>query len=125
MAETAEESGKENYRSGRPPDGRNFSEADRGFPAAREATEKENTAAAGSGRPVGERFQRNAESPSRSIRNIGLAGAATCVWLLAPYPAWLGCIFQASYFFLLKVPIPCLLIFNMFINVRSRKEGLE
>lgn len=75
--------------------------------------------------PAGGRFQRNAESPSRSIRNIGLAGAATCVWLLAPYPAWLGCIFQASYFFLLKVPIPCLLIFNMFINVRSRKEGLE
>ena len=64
MAETAEESGKENFLSGRS-DGMNFSEADRKFPAAREATEKENTAAAGSGRPVGGRFQRNTESPTQ------------------------------------------------------------
>ena len=56
MAEAAEESGKENFLSGRS-DGRKFSEADRGAPAAGEATEKENTAAAGSGRPVGGRFQ--------------------------------------------------------------------
>ena len=42
MAEAAEESGKENYRNGWPPDGRKFSEADRGDSAAREATEKEN-----------------------------------------------------------------------------------
>ena len=54
MAEAAEESGKENYRNGWPPGGRKFSEADRESPAAREATEKENTAAAGS---VGGRFQ--------------------------------------------------------------------
>ena len=46
MAEAAEESGKENYRNGWPPDGRKFSEADRGDSAAREATEKENAAAA-------------------------------------------------------------------------------
>ena len=63
MAEAAEESGKENYRNGWPPGGRKFSEIDRESPAAREATEKENTAAAGSGRPVGGRFQRNTESP--------------------------------------------------------------
>ena len=50
MAEAAEESGKENYCNGWPPGGRKFSEADRESPAAREATEKENTAAAGSGR---------------------------------------------------------------------------
>ncbi len=49
MVEAAEESGKENFLSGWS-DGRNFSEADRGAPAAGEATEKENTAAAGSGR---------------------------------------------------------------------------
>ena len=42
MAEAAEESGKENFLSGWPPDGRKFSEADREFPATREATEKEN-----------------------------------------------------------------------------------
>ena len=46
MAETAEESSKENFLSGWPPDGRNVSEADRGAPATREATEKENAAAA-------------------------------------------------------------------------------
>ena len=66
MAEAAEESGKENFLSGRS-DGRKFSEADRGAPAAGEATEKENTAAAGSGRPVVGRFQKNTESlPSTS-----------------------------------------------------------
>ena len=42
MAETAEESSKENYCNGWPPGGRKFSEADREFPATREATEKEN-----------------------------------------------------------------------------------
>lgn len=55
MAEAAEESGKENFLSGRS-DGRNVSEEDRESPATREATEKKNTAAAGSGRPVAELF---------------------------------------------------------------------
>ena len=49
MAEAAEESCKENYRSGRAV-WQKFSEEDRGTPAAREATEKEIIAAAGSGR---------------------------------------------------------------------------
>ena len=73
MAEAAEESSKENYCNGWPPGGRKFSEADREFPAAREATEKENTAAAGSGRAgwreISEKYR---ESPL-NIRNIGLS----------------------------------------------------
>ena len=70
MAEAAEESGKENFLSGRS-DGMNFSEADRKFPATREATEKKNTAAAGSGRPVAELFREIPRAPL-NIRNIGL-----------------------------------------------------
>ena len=89
MAEAAEESGKENYRNGWPPGGRKFSEIDRESPAAREATEKENTAAAGSGRPVGGRFQRNTESPL-NIRNIGLSCLERCLLPLAPCSAWPG-----------------------------------
>ena len=94
MAEAAEESGKENFLSGWS-DGRNFSEADRESPATWEATEKENTAAAGSGRPVGERFQRNTESPL-NICNIGLSCLERCLLLLASCSAWPGCIFQAE-----------------------------
>ena len=70
MAEAAEESGKENFLSGLS-DGRNVSEADRESPAAREATEKKNTAAAGSGRPVGGRFQRNTESLLAASATLG------------------------------------------------------
>ena len=62
MAETAEESGKENFLSGLS-DGRNVSEADRESPAAREATEKKITSRQAAAGPVGGKFQRNAESP--------------------------------------------------------------
>ena len=90
MAEAAEESSKENYCNGWPPGGRKFSEADREFPAAREATEKENTAAAGSGRAgwreISEKYR---ESPL-NIRNIGLFCLERCLLLLASCSAWPG-----------------------------------
>ena len=93
MAEAAEESGKENFLSGWS-DGRNVSEADRESPATREATEKENTAAAGSGRAgcreISEKYR---ESPL-NIRNIKLASPERCLRLLASCSAWRGVFFR-------------------------------
>ena len=93
MAEAAEESGKENYRNGWPPDGRKFSEAEREFPAAREATEKENYRG-GRQRQAGWReISEKYREPPRDIRNIGLSCLERCLLPLAPCSAWPGLYF--------------------------------
>ena len=95
MAEAAEESGKENYRNGWPPGGRKFSEIDRESPAARKATEKENTAAAGSGRAGWREISEKYREPPLNIRNIGLSvwknDACFCS---PPYSTWPRGIFR-------------------------------
>ena len=81
MAEAAEESGKENFLSGRS-DGGMFQRQIEEPPQDGKRLKRKiprRQAAAG---PVGERFQRNTES-LRNICNIGLVVAATCVLLVA------------------------------------------
>ena len=95
MAETAEESSKENFLSGRS-DGGMFQRQIEEPPQHGKRLKRKIIAAAGSGRAGCREISEKYREPPLNIRNIGLSCLERCLLLLASCSAWPGGIFEGK-----------------------------